>query len=164
MPGIGSRLLGRPVRSLPYRLNYLGSNNNNEYYYYYYYYWCCCYNNFIVQIVLVLFILDVLSCSPSSFKEPGDFDVGRSVSQLTFGINTFLYYVNTWNVRTESKKRSQILTKLQIGDCVLDHAEVPKKSFSPGDISVGPILGCRRVSSDYTLAGHSVLVTSQRGE
>jgi len=45
--------------------------------------------------------------------------------------------VNSWNVRTESKKRSKILTKLQIGDFVLDHVDVPKKSFSPGDISGG---------------------------
>ena len=92
MPGIEARWLGRPVRSLPYQLSYLGyksSSSSNYYYccyhhYYCYYYWYCCYNDFIVQIFIVLFILDVLSCSPSSFKVPGDFDVGRSVSQVTF--------------------------------------------------------------------------------
>jgi len=64
--------------------------------------------------------------------------------------------VNSWNVRTESKKRSNILTKLQIGDFVLDHVEVPKKSFSPGDISGILVLGCSRLSADYTHAGSSV--------
>jgi len=164
MPGIEARWLGRPVLSLPYQLSYLGSsssssnNNNNNNNNYYYYYWCCCYNNFTVQIASVLFILDVLSCSPSSFKVPGDFDEGRSVSQVTFWINTFLYYVNSWDVRTESKKRSKILTKLQIGDFVLDHVEAPKKSFSPEAISGCPVLGCRRLSSDYMQAGRSILV------
>jgi hypothetical protein len=64
--------------------------------------------------------------------------------------------VSSWNVRTESKKRSKILTKLQIGDFVLDHVEAPKKSFLPGAISDGPVLGCRRLSSDYTQAGYDM--------
>jgi len=66
--------------------------------------------------------------------------------------------VNSWNVRTESKKRSKGFTKLQIGDFVLDHVEAPKKSFSPGAISGGPVLKYRRLSSEYTQAGRSVRV------
>ena len=62
------------------------------------------------------------------------------------------------------KKRSKVLTKLQIGDFVLDHVEVPNKSFSPRDISGGPVLGCRRLSSDDTQAGSNVRGWTQRGE